>query len=106
MAQSENGGSVHPGDPHSTRSLCSLAQGRLSARWRKTRAFGMTQALGRVRRSSKLQVYAYVVMPERVQLLLSELQEDASRNAPLKPKDGLNGPPAETGLEWASRLRR
>ena len=46
-------------------------------------------ALERVRRSSRLQVYGYVVMPEHVHLLLSEPQQDA----PLKPKDGLNGPP-------------
>src|SRR5260370_4145582 len=52
-------------------------------------------ALERVRRSFKLQVYGYVVMPEHVHLLLSEPQRDASsgRTAPLKPKDGLNGPP-------------
>src|SRR5437868_9141098 len=51
-------------------------------------------ALERVRRSFKLQVYGYVVMPEHVHLLLSEPQENTSgdRTAPLKPKDGLNGP--------------
>jgi hypothetical protein len=40
-------------------------------------------------------VYGYVVMPEHVHLLLSEPQRDTSsdENAPLKPKDGLNGPP-------------
>ena len=34
-------------------------------------------------------------MPEHVHLLLSEPQPDSSSNgtAPLKPKDGLNGPP-------------
>jgi len=52
-------------------------------------------ALERVRRSFRLQVYGYVVMPEHVHLLLSEPQRDTSidRTAPLKPKDGLNGPP-------------
>ncbi len=52
-------------------------------------------ALERVRRSFRLQVYGYVVMPEHVHLLLSEPQEDScsDRTAPLKPKDGLNGPP-------------
>src|SRR5260370_5746365 len=52
-------------------------------------------ALERVRRSYRLNVYGYVVMPEHVHLLLSEPQRDTSsdRTAPLKPKDGLNGPP-------------
>src|SRR5690348_17229899 len=51
-------------------------------------------ALERVRRSFRLHVYGYVVMPEHVHLLLSEPQEDTSsdRTAPLKPKAGLNGP--------------
>jgi putative transposase len=55
--------------------------------------------LERVRRSFGLQVYGYVVMPEHVHLLLSEPRLDASsgRNAPLKPKDGLNGPPIMNG---------
>ncbi len=50
-------------------------------------------ALERVRRSYMLYVYGYVIMPEHVHLLLSEPQ-----TAPLKPKDGLNGPstPGET----------
>ena len=57
-------------------------------------------ALERVRRSFNLQVYGYVVMPEHVHLLLSEAQEDGERgpSAPLKPKDGLNGPPARDVL--------
>jgi putative transposase len=46
--------------------------------------------LERVRRSYKLYVYGYVVMPEHVHLLLSEPQLETS---PLKPKAGLNGPP-------------
>jgi len=50
-------------------------------------------ALERVRRSFRLRVYGYVVMPEHVHLLLSEPQRDMSSSgaAPLKPKDGLNG---------------
>jgi len=50
-------------------------------------------ALERVRRSYRLHVYGYVVMPEHVHLLLSEPQRDASSggSAPLKPKDGLSG---------------
>jgi putative transposase len=52
-------------------------------------------ALERVRCSFRLHVYGYVVMPERVHLLLSEPPQDNSsdRTAPLKPKAGLNGPP-------------
>src|ERR1700687_4955073 len=52
-------------------------------------------ALERVRRSYRLYVYGYVVTPEHVHLLLSEPQQGTSsdRTAPLKPKDGLNGPP-------------
>ena len=54
--------------------------------------------LERVRRGFRLQVYGYVVMPEHVHLLLSEPQQDASGGgtAPLKPKDGLNGPPVRS----------
>jgi len=66
-------------------------------------------ALERVRRSYGLYVYAYVVMPEHVHLVLSEPQEDTLADAlkslkqgvsrrligslPLKPKTGLSGPP-------------
>jgi putative transposase len=45
-------------------------------------------ALERVRRSFRLRVYGYVVMPEHVHLLVSEPE-----NAPLKPTSGLNGAP-------------
>src|ERR1022692_1904141 len=43
--------------------------------------------------------YGYVVMPEHVHLVLSEPQWERSscRTAPLKPKDGLNGPPVHHG---------
>src|SRR2546421_1441914 len=66
-------------------------------------------ALERVRRSFRLQVYGYVVMPEHVHLLLSEPQRDTLADAlkslkqgvarrlignlPLKPKAGLSGAP-------------
>ena len=66
-------------------------------------------ALERVRRSFRLHVCGYVVMPEHVHLLLSEPQHDtladalksfkrggktlsSGRTAPLKPKSGLSGP--------------
>src|SRR5256885_5094871 len=66
-------------------------------------------ALERVRRSYRLYVYGYVVMPEHVHLLLSEPQQDTLADAlkslkqgvsrrligdhPLKPKTGLNEAP-------------
>jgi len=52
--------------------------------------------LERVRCSFRLHVYGYVVMPEHVHLLLSEPRLDTPNDgtAPLKPKDGLNGPPS------------
>ena len=51
--------------------------------------------LARARRGFGLQVYGYVIMPEHVHLLLSEPRREASdQNAPLNPKDGLNGPPS------------
>ena len=66
-------------------------------------------ALERVRRSYRLYVYGYVVMPEHVHLLLSEPQRDTLADAlkslkqgvsrrligslPLKPKTGLSGAP-------------
>src|SRR5690348_3452919 len=48
-------------------------------------------ALERVRRSFRLQVYGYVVMPEHVHLLLSEPEGDT--NCPTQ---------AKIGLEWAT----
>jgi hypothetical protein len=53
-------------------------------------------------RSFRLQVYEYVVMPEHVHLLLSELQRDTSSDgtAPLKPKDGLNWDSVDADLRW------
>jgi putative transposase len=57
--------------------------------------------LERVRCSYRLHVYGYVIMPQHVHLLLSEPQQDKSsdRTAPLKPKGGLNGPPALSELQ-------
>ncbi len=56
-------------------------------------------ALERVRRGFGLQVYGYVVMPEHVHLLVSEPRHEkfSDKNAPLKPKCGLNGPPGMNG---------
>ena len=81
--------------PHSTPSLRSVAQRRLRLLTIDESRRIFESALERIRRSFRLQVYGYVVMPEHVHLLLSEPQRDASsdRTAPLKPKDGLNGPP-------------
>ena len=56
---------------------------------------------GAVRRSFRLHVHGYVVMPEQLHLLLSEPQQrdtSSDRTAPLKPKAGLNGPPADEDL--------
>src|ERR1700730_2052596 len=69
----------------------------------------LESALERVRRSFRLHVYGYVVMPEHVHLLLSEPRQDTLAGAlkslkqgvsrrligdhPLKPKPGLNGAP-------------
>src|SRR6266849_5725729 len=81
--------------PHSTPSLRSVAQGRLRLLTTDASCRIFESALERVRRSYRLQVYGYVVMPEHVHLLLSEPLRDTSsgQSAPLKPKDGLNGPP-------------
>src|ERR1700675_3382338 len=87
--------------PHSTPSLPSVAQGRLRLLTTDESRRICESALERVRRSFRLQVYGYVVMPEHVHLLLSEPQRDTSsgRTAPLKPKDGLNGPPVNVILQ-------
>jgi hypothetical protein len=81
--------------PHSTPSLRSVAQGRRRLFTTDASFRIFESALERVRRRFRLQVYGYAVMPEQVHLLLSEPQRDTSCNgtAPLKPKDGLNGPP-------------
>jgi len=81
--------------PHSTPSLRSVAQGRLRLLTTDASCRIFESAFERVRRSFRLQVYGYVVMPEHVHLLLSEPQQDTSsgRAASLKPKPGLSGPP-------------
>ena len=73
--------------------FCCYHRGQLLTTDESRRIF--ESGLERVRRSFRLRVYGYVVMPEHVHLLLSEPQRDTAsdRNAPLKPKDGLNGPP-------------
>jgi hypothetical protein len=73
--------------PHSTPSRRSVAQGRLRLFTTDASRRIFESALERVRRSFRLQVYGYVVMPEHVHLLLSEPQLEGS---PLKPKPGLS----------------
>jgi hypothetical protein len=82
----------HTGQSHFV-TFCCYHRRRLLATDESRRIF--ESALERVRRRFKLYVYGYVVMPEHVHLLLSEPQWDRSsdRIDPLKPKDGLNGPP-------------
>jgi len=51
-------------------------------------------ALERVRRSHRLYIYGYVVMPDHVHLLLSEPQtKNSPKSGPLKPGFGLSGNP-------------
>src|SRR5229473_2625331 len=82
----------HSGQSHYV-TFCCYHRGGLLTTDESRRIF--ESALERVRRSFRLQVYGYVVMPEHVHLLLSEPQRDTStcRTAPLKPKSGLSGPP-------------
>ena len=72
-------------------------------------------ALERVRHTFRLEVYGYVIMPEHVHLLLSEPRENTLADAlkslkqgvsrrlirsfPLKPKDGLSGPPLKSSIK-------
>src|SRR5712671_3698685 len=58
----------------------SVAQGRLLLLTTDESRRIFESALERVRRSYRLYVYGYVVMPEHVHLLLSEPQRDAFRN--------------------------
>src|SRR6266852_5167153 len=85
----------HSGQSHFV-TFCRYHRRRLLTTDESRRVF--ESALERVRRSYRLYVYGYVVMPEHVHLLLSEPQRDTSsgRTAPLKPKNGLNGPPVLT----------
>ena len=82
----------HSGQSHFV-TFCCYHRGRLFTTDASRRIF--ESALERVRRSFRLQVYGYAVMPEHVHLLLSEPQQGSSgdRTVPLKPKGGLNGPP-------------
>ena len=60
-------------------------------------------ALERVRRSFRLRVYGYVVMPEHIHLLVSEPE----RSAPLKSKSSLSEPPVQFFTEsWALTIRQ
>ena len=83
----------HSGQSHFV-TFCCYHRRRLLTTDESCRIF--ESALERVRRRFRLQVYGYAVMPEHVHLLLSEPQRDTSSDgtAPLKPKGGLNGPPA------------
>jgi hypothetical protein len=64
--------SVAQGRLHSTPSLRSVAEGRLLLFTTNASRRIFESALERVRRSFRLQLYGYVVMPEHVHLLLSE----------------------------------
>ncbi len=80
----------HSGQSHFV-TFCCYHRGRLLTTDESRRIF--ESALERVRRRFRLQVYGHVVMPEHVHLLLSEPQASGGRTIPLKPTDGLNGPP-------------
>ena len=60
------------------------------------------KVLERVRGSYRLCVYGYLVMPEHIYLLLGEPRHetlaDSFRQFPLKPKEGLSGPPVDEYL--------
>ena len=96
----------HSGQSHFV-TFCCYHRRRLLTTDESRRIF--ESALERVRRSFRLQVYGYVVMPEHVHLLLSEPQQDTLADVlkslkqgvsrrligklPLKPKPGLSGAP-------------
>ena len=98
----------HSGQSHFV-TFCCYHRHRLLTTDASRRIF--ESALERVRRSFRLQVYGYVVMPEHVHLRLSEPQQDTLAEAlkslkqgvsrrllgtsPVKPKAGLNGAPAD-----------
>ena len=66
------------------------------------RIFG--SALERVRRSFRLQVYGYIVMPERVHLLLSEPEKDTLADALKSLKQGGIAAPTSRN-EWPIQAR-
>src|ERR1035441_9094140 len=68
----------HSGQGHFV-TFCCYHRRRLLATDESRRIF--ESALERVRRSFRLYVYGYVVMPEHVRLLLSEPQQDTLANA-------------------------
>jgi putative transposase len=96
----------HSGQSHFV-TFCCYHRHRLFTTDASCRVF--ESAWERVRRSYRLYVYGYVVMPEHVHLLLSEPQQDTLADAlkslkqgvsrrligslPLKPKTGLSGAP-------------
>jgi REP-associated tyrosine transposase len=96
----------HSGQSHFV-TFCCYHRQRLFTTDASCRVF--ESALERVRRSYRLYVYGYVVMPEHVHLLLSEPPRDTLADAlkslkqgvsrrligslPLKPKTGLSGAP-------------
>src|SRR5580658_722685 len=81
----------HSGQSHFV-TFCCYHRRRLLATDESRRIFEV--GLERVRRGFGLRVFGYVVMPEHVHLLVSGPWVDgfSDRTAPLKPKDGLNGP--------------
>ena len=95
----------HSGQSHFV-TFCCYHRRRLLTTDASIRIF--ESALERVRRSFRLQVYGYAVMPEHVHLLLSEPQRDSSSDgtAPLKLKDGLNGPPVHTLADALKSLKQ
>src|SRR5207249_3187885 len=75
---------------HSTPSLRSVAQARLRLFTTDASCRVFESALERVRRSYKLYVYGYVVMPEHVHLLLSEPQPYTLADALKSLKQGVS----------------
>lgn len=96
----------HSGQSHFV-TFCCYHRGPFLTTQESCRVF--ESGLERVRRTYRLRVYGYVVMPEHVHLLLSEPQRDTLADAlkslkqgvsrrligklPVKPKSGLSGPP-------------
>jgi REP-associated tyrosine transposase len=76
----------HSGQSHFV-TFCCYHRRRLLTRDASRRIF--ESALERVRRSFRLQVYGYVVMPEHVHLLLSEPQQDTLADALKSLKQGV-----------------
>ena len=83
----------HSGQSHFV-TFCCYQRRRLFITDASRRIF--ESALERVRRSYRLYVYGYVVMPDHVHLLLSEPQH----GGPLKPAFGLSG-----NVDWLSKTR-